>query len=101
MNGHRLESTRGVSLVVEDASHADDGAELQQAKRDRRIVEVDLAGADGIRDSGWNRIAVDLEADGERGLRTHTGADAAEVRALEGVVQPELVAPKGLAAKGV
>ena len=47
------------------------------------------------------RVGVDLEADGQRGLRRDAGADAAVLLAGDGLVQLKRVAPEGLAAEGV
>src|SRR5207248_2466385 len=61
----------------EEAGDADDGVQLQQRQRRRRIVQVDGSRLDAGRDVGGHRICVDLQADGQRRLRADARTDAA------------------------
>src|SRR5262245_28880061 len=97
LDAHRLQRPAG----VEDAGHADDRVLLQELERHRRIVEFDGTATDLRRDVAGQRVDVDLETDGEGGLRAHTGPDAAERRALDRLMQLERVAPERLVAERV
>jgi len=72
---------------------ADDGVELEQLHGDLRIVEVDLLGFQRVDDSGWQRIHVDFQPDGQRNRR----ADALANHLLH----PQHISPQLLAAEGV
>ena len=74
---------------------------LSKRDRRRRIVEVDFARRDLLLQGIRQRVGVDLEPDGQRGLRRDAGADAAILLAGDGFVQLKRVAPEGLAPEGV
>ena len=100
-NADGLQAFGGIVRVVENAFDAHDRTKLQQCQRGGRIVEVDLPGLDGLDDSRWQRVSVDLQAEAERRLRTHPAAHTAELRALDGLVQADRVAEEGLTAERV
>jgi hypothetical protein len=63
-----------------------DGIQLEQAYCGRRIVEVNFASPDLLLWGVRQRVRIDLEADGARGLR-HAGAHTAVPLAGDGAVQ--------------
>jgi hypothetical protein len=53
------------SLLVEESGDADDGIELEQLERRRRIAEVDLAARDRPLQPTRQSVDVDLQSDSE------------------------------------
>src|SRR5688572_7966377 len=89
------------AIVVEEAGHADDRVQLEQCSGRGRVVEINLAGLD-LRDQlGGERLRVNLQAKTQGRLRTHPFADAAELLAGKGLMQPQLAAPEVLGAERV
>src|SRR6185295_12237589 len=79
--------------LLEEALDADDGVELEERDRGRRIIHVHFVLLD-LRDQlVGKRLAVDLEADRQRDLRADGRLDRA--------VEVERVAPEGLISERV
>ena len=93
LDAHRLDAAVGVG----EGGDTDDGVELEQGDGRRWIVEVDLAGLDLFLQSVWQRVCIDLEADGQRGFWRDARADAAVFLTGNGFMQLKRVAPEGLA----
>jgi hypothetical protein len=83
------------------ALDADDRVELEQGQGRRGRAQVHLPGAQRAAHAARQRVDVDLQADAERGLRAHAGADAAVARALYRPVQLERAAPELVVAEVV
>src|SRR5262249_10537567 len=97
-----LDADRGdLAALVEEAGHPDDGVELQQRERGGRVVEVDPAALERLAETPGQGVEVDLETDGERRRRADAGAQAAVLRARNGLVQMQLAAPEVLVTEGV
>ena len=92
---------RQPATAVEEALDADDGIQLQQRQRHRRVVQVDLAGLDRGRRLLRDRRRVDLEPGGQRGFRAEARADAAVLRAGDRAMQLQRVAPERLVSERV
>jgi hypothetical protein len=89
------------SVRVGMPGHADDGVELEQGERRRRVVEVHPPRPKLILERGRKRIHVDFQADRERGPRADASADAAESLAFDRLVKLKRVPPVGLVSEGV
>src|SRR5712691_4678035 len=90
-----------IAAFVEEAGDSHYRIELQERHRRGRVVEVDLARLQLLDQGGWQRVHVHLQADGERGLWAHAGADASVPLAGDCLVQMERISPKRLAAEGL
>jgi len=73
----------------------------EKGERGRGVVEVDLAVLDSPLQWGGQGVRIHLEADRQRGLGAHAVADTSVLRAGDGSVKLEGLAPKGFAAEGV
>src|SRR5262249_15025149 len=74
---------------------------LQQRKRGRRVVEVDLPPLEQLAQRVRERVEVDLEPDGERGRGADPRTHAAVLGAGDRLVEVKLAAPEVLVAEGV
>src|SRR4030095_15999889 len=96
LKSHRSE----VPLVVEQPRDADDRVQLEKGERGRGVLEVDLAVLDSLLQWGGQGVRIHLEADGQRGLGAHAVADTSVLRAADGSVELEGLAPKRFARAG-
>src|SRR5687767_10490101 len=89
------------AVRVQKSRYSNNGVRFQKGDRGRRIVHIDLPRLYRRDKIGGERIGVYFQAETERGLWAQTGADAAELRADDRLVQPQLIAPKGFIAERV
>jgi hypothetical protein len=88
-------------VLIESTRHTDDGVELEQCERRRRIVQVGLTAPELLAEPAGQCIDVDLQPDAECGRRAQTGSDTAVLRTGDRLVEMELAAPEILVAEGV
>ena len=74
---------------------------VDQRQRVGRVVEIDGAVRDRGKHRPWNRIDIELEADGECGRGADPRAHTAKSRAADRLVQLERIAPEPLVAEGI
>src|SRR6185369_7133347 len=89
------------SCVREVAFYTDDGIELQQRERRRRIVEVHTAVPQLLHERFRQRIGVDFQTDGQRRLRTHAWSNTTKFLAFDRAMQLKRVRPKRFVAKRI
>src|ERR1043165_4097229 len=82
------------AVVIERAFHTDDGIQLQQRERRRRIVEIHTPVLQLLDERFGQRVGVDFQADRERRLRTHAWANTAELLAGQCALQLQSVRPE-------
>src|SRR6185295_12246774 len=97
LRAERLDLAR----LIEFAGQTHYRVQLEQRKRSRWIVEVNLARLDLPLQVLRQRVRVDLQTYRERGLRAHSGADAAVLCPRDGFVQLQGVAEESFRAEGV
>ena len=96
-NSHRL----GPALGVEGCLDADDGIQLQQQQRHRRVVQVDLPALDGQYDALGQSVGIDLQAHRQRGLGANARPHAAVLGAGDRLVELKRVPEELLVAERV
>src|SRR5262249_23455855 len=87
---------RDLAALIEVPGDADHRVELQQRKRGRRVVEVDLPALEQLAQRVRERVEVDLEPDGERARGAETRTHAAVLGAGDRLVEVKLAAPEVL-----
>src|SRR5262249_32946531 len=86
---------------VKVAGHSDDRVELEQAKRRRGIIQIDLALLELLLERVGKSVCVYLETHGEGCLRAHPASHSAVLLTGDGLVELQCVSPEGFASERV
>src|SRR5262249_48423794 len=89
------------AILVKGSFQTEDGIELDQGQRSRRIIEVDLTLLDLLHQIRGQRININFQTNCERRLGTHPWSDAAELAALNCILKFELICPVDFIAERV
>ena len=89
------------SVLVEESLDANHRVFLEQGQRGGWVVEIDFPFLDRADEISWQRIGIDLQPQGQCGFWAYARTDAAELLALNGVVEAKGVTPEGLATERI
>jgi len=81
-------------VVLVERLHADHGVMLEQVVGRLHVVEVQAAALQHVDECRRNGAETDFQTHVQRRFRRQPGTDSPELLASDGLVHPELVAPK-------
>ena len=96
LNPYRLEAV----IRVEEPCDTDHRIELQERESDCRVIKVHLTLLELFDERCGERIDIDFQADGQRGLWAQAGTDTSKFCSLDRLMEFKRISPESLVVEG-